>query len=54
MAGLTDMYFQFRTTGVHVSLEFRTHCLRETSAIRTGITCVAISFQMADEDSCHT
>jgi len=55
MAGLTDMYFPFRTTGVvHVSMEFCTHCLRETSAIRTDITGVAISFQMAEEGSCRT
>ena len=28
------------------------HRLRETSAIRMGITGVAISFQMAEEGSC--
>lgn len=54
VAELTDIYFLYLSTGVvHVSLEFWTHRLRETSAIRTGITGVAISFQMAEEGGCY-
>jgi hypothetical protein len=49
------MYFPFCTTGVvPVSMYISTHRLRETSAIRTGITGVAISFQMAEEGGCQT